>query len=310
MSQIQSSSQQAESASQGQASTQLCLAVIPKDTYDSFPLYWLAVPDRHNESKDKISQALKEILTDPLQEELWLVAPAERADWMEKWNGMDYRWWAERQFLPGVTDNLAHTVEEALELKGFDGVSVASGSGYLYRNRAMSANLAPSRTLSFQMIYADSESIERTSKYSVYHPLTDSFKVHDLSLQGVNELLLFPVVKFPAPVAAQPVNLDLTDEQLQTLSEQRLLALNLFEMRAIRTYFKKKQVQKDRDYYDLPATPTDVELEILAQTWSEHCKHKIFNATIVQYDFTSEGRTKTSAYQTVDERTKGSPFRV
>ena len=26
--------------------------------------------------------------------------------------------------------------------------------------------------------------------------------------------------------------------------------------------------------------PTDVELECLAQTWSEHCKHKIFNATI------------------------------
>ena len=26
--------------------------------------------------------------------------------------------------------------------------------------------------------------------------------------------------------------------------------------------------------------PTDVEIEILAQTWSEHCKHKIFAANI------------------------------
>jgi phosphoribosylformylglycinamidine synthase len=26
--------------------------------------------------------------------------------------------------------------------------------------------------------------------------------------------------------------------------------------------------------------PTDVEMETLAQTWSEHCKHKIFNALI------------------------------
>jgi hypothetical protein len=30
----------------------------------------------------------------------------------------------------------------------------------------------------------------------------------------------------------------------------------------------------------LPAGPTDVELECIAQTWSEHCKHKIFNALI------------------------------
>jgi phosphoribosylformylglycinamidine synthase len=27
-------------------------------------------------------------------------------------------------------------------------------------------------------------------------------------------------------------------------------------------------------------SPTDVELECIAQTWSEHCKHKIFNATV------------------------------
>jgi len=33
----------------------------------------------------------------------------------------------------------------------------------------------------------------------------------------------------------------------------------------------------------LGAAPTDVELEALAQTWSEHCKHKIFSAD-VSYD--------------------------
>jgi phosphoribosylformylglycinamidine synthase len=34
--------------------------------------------------------------------------------------------------------------------------------------------------------------------------------------------------------------------------------------------------------------PTDVELELLAQTWSEHCKHKIFNAKI-NYEDTETG---------------------
>ena len=38
----------------------------------------------------------------------------------------------------------------------------------------------------------------------------------------------------------------------------------------------------------MPAAATDVELEMIAQTWSEHCKHKIFNARI-RY---SEGRTE------------------
>jgi len=33
-----------------------------------------------------------------------------------------------------------------------------------------------------------------------------------------------------------------------------------------------------------------VEVELLAQTWSEHCKHKIFNALI---DYSADGRTET-----------------
>ena len=33
----------------------------------------------------------------------------------------------------------------------------------------------------------------------------------------------------------------------------------------------------------LERAATDVELEMIAQTWSEHCKHKIFNATIRYY---------------------------
>jgi len=38
------------------------------------------------------------------------------------------------------------------------------------------------------------------------------------------------------------------------------------------------------------AQPTDVEIEALAQTWSEHCKHKIFNSQITYVD---DGGTKT-----------------
>jgi phosphoribosylformylglycinamidine (FGAM) synthase-like enzyme len=64
----------------------------------------------------------------------------------------------------------------------------------------------------------------------------------------------------------------LDDAALLALSKARLLSLDLAEMRTIQRY-----------YADLDRDPTDVELETLAQTWSEHCVHKTFKA---QIDFT------------------------
>jgi phosphoribosylformylglycinamidine synthase subunit PurSL len=59
------------------------------------------------------------------------------------------------------------------------------------------------------------------------------------------------------------------DTELARLSKEGLLALDLTEMQAIQAYF----LTEERD-------PTDVELETLAQTWSEHCVHKTFKATV------------------------------
>ncbi|MCX7682078.1 MAG: phosphoribosylformylglycinamidine synthase subunit PurL, partial [Anaerolineae bacterium] len=59
------------------------------------------------------------------------------------------------------------------------------------------------------------------------------------------------------------------DETLARLSIERVLFLSLAEMKAIQEYFNR-----------LGRDPTDVELETLAQTWSEHCQHKAFKATI------------------------------
>ncbi|MBK8049547.1 MAG: hypothetical protein IPK16_21985 [Anaerolineales bacterium] len=64
----------------------------------------------------------------------------------------------------------------------------------------------------------------------------------------------------------------LDDAQLQALSKQRLLSLDRDEMRIVQRFY----IEAGRD-------PTDVELETLAQTWSEHCVHKTFKAII---DFT------------------------
>ena len=62
-----------------------------------------------------------------------------------------------------------------------------------------------------------------------------------------------------------------SDTELEQISRQGLLSLNLVEMQAIQDYFRRQ----DRD-------PTDVELETIAQTWSEHCVHKTFRG-IIEY---------------------------
>ncbi len=70
-----------------------------------------------------------------------------------------------------------------------------------------------------------------------------------------------------------------SDEELLRLSREGQLALNLEEMRAIQCHYR-----------ELGREPTDVELETIAQTWSEHCSHKTLKGPI---DFTdSSGRTR------------------
>ncbi|HSN13395.1 MAG TPA: AIR synthase related protein, partial [Anaeromyxobacteraceae bacterium] len=89
-----------------------------------------------------------------------------------------------------------------------------------------------------------------------------------------------PRVAEHAPQAVEAVSLELDDTALATLSKDRLLALTLPEMRAIRDFFRREAGEPRRKALGLGAQPTDVELECLAQTWSEHCKHKIMNAII------------------------------
>jgi len=91
---------------------------------------------------------------------------------------------------------------------------------------------------------------------------------------------LTPHVGNPPPEAdlrAEQVPIrNLSDDALEDLSRRRLLSLDLEEMRAIQRY-----------YMDEGREPTDVELESLAQTWSEHCVHKTFKGVI---HYTEAGR--------------------
>ncbi|MDP6870088.1 MAG: AIR synthase-related protein [Candidatus Poseidoniaceae archaeon] len=81
------------------------------------------------------------------------------------------------------------------------------------------------------------------------------------------------------------INLEVSDDELLKISDEGLLALNLEEMQTIQSHYRNLDVRKSREAVGLPQNaPTDVELECLAQTWSEHCKHKIFAAHINHID--------------------------
>ena len=91
---------------------------------------------------------------------------------------------------------------------------------------------------------------------------------------------------YPTVVAAnapRPQRFDVAamgDADLERLSLDRLLALTLPELQAIRDYYADARTAALRAGSIGTASATDVELEMIAQTWSEHCKHKIFAARV------------------------------
>ncbi len=89
-----------------------------------------------------------------------------------------------------------------------------------------------------------------------------------------------PQVKIAEGKPVSFINIFVDEDRLQQISKEMLLSLNLKEMKAIQDYYASDEVQTERELFGLPANPTDVELEVLAQTWSEHCKHKEFAAEI------------------------------
>jgi phosphoribosylformylglycinamidine synthase len=89
-----------------------------------------------------------------------------------------------------------------------------------------------------------------------------------------------PRIAAHATPAVAEVELSGSDEALIALSKAKLLSLTLAEMKAVRDHFREAAKHARRAAAKLGASPTDVELECIAQTWSEHCKHKIFNATV------------------------------
>lgn len=171
---------------------------------------------------------------------------------------------AEVFFKPGVTDNSAHSAEEALRTAGFE-AKVARGKLYFFSGSKI-----------------DSESLARFCHGGLANPLIEQVEIYKMEdwKQGHWNHQDFLEVEIHHNSDFSTFNLNISDEELLTLSTERCLALTLDELHFVRDYFADQKTIESRKKLGLPSDPTDVELEVIAQSWSEHCKHKIFAAQI------------------------------
>ncbi|MCA9048526.1 MAG: phosphoribosylformylglycinamidine synthase, partial [Planctomycetaceae bacterium] len=155
---------------------------------------------------------------------------------------------------PGVTDSVADNACAALKQQHLNVAAVATCRKY-----RLTGNLSASEKQRVCSRVLSNEAIE--------HVIEGPLPLEDLSVGGEYRFELKTV----------PIRSLESDEELMKLSQEGQLYLQLAEMRTIRDYFRSL----DRD-------PTDIELETIAQTWSEHCSHKTL-AGRIHYVETQDG---------------------
>lgn len=171
---------------------------------------------------------------------------------------------------PGVTDNEGRTAGQAIkEIVGnvctCARVHVDTLKIYTSRQYLISGGL-------------NHEDAERIGKELLANELIERFFIIERRTWDGKIAAEVPAVKLKHAPNVAIIDLELPDEELLKISAERVLALNGEEMQIIREYFRRHE--DERKGLGLPAAPTDVELEALAQNWSEHCKHKIFKGVI------------------------------
>jgi len=204
------------------------------------------------EEMDKLG---REVLADRIIQSCQFREPALRDTWR-----------IEIGFLPGVTDNVGRSARSAIADSLSKDVDV-----YYCRMYSLSGDL-------------DEEECIKISR-PLYNGLVEKCMIHK---PGQETKPYIPKVVLRHEPNVEKISLHLSEARFEIMARERMLALSVGEFRAIKRHFKQKGVQESRKKVGLDARMTDVELECLAQTWSEHCKHKIFNA---QISYTENGET-------------------
>ncbi len=197
-----------------------------------------------------------------------------------------FDWLLEVGFKPGVTDNVGRTARGALkdivgrELEWEEQV-------YTCIQYFLSGSLSR-------------EDVEHLGKDLLANTLIQTISVfsRDEWLAAEPDLTA-PIFDDHPEIKVSTIELPDDDAALMKISSDGILSLSLDEMRAIRNHYLQEGVKAHRAELGLPEWPTDIELECIAQTWSEHCSHKIFAGTVNYTDEeTGETETINSLYKT------------
>jgi len=224
-------------------------------------------------SYTQVRTLTSQLLVDPVVQEakIWQTAPDTPVEHM-----------VDVFFHPGVTDTLAESVRSGARLLGINGlVSVETGQRYLIDRRLPAAE------------------VRLIVEALLYNPVIQHYTLQPAGSPAVPRVSTVPPpASDAAATAGQRIALrQLAADELLELSRRGLLALNLEEMRTIQDYFRR-----------LGREPSDVELETLAQTWSEHCSHKTLHATIAYREMDSAGNVLLQ--ETIDDLLNASIMRA
>jgi phosphoribosylformylglycinamidine synthase len=192
-------------------------------------------------------------------------------------------WLVELAYRPGVTDTLAMTARQAFEIAGLE-LSAKAGQEAVVQTSLLFLLALPPAASGIEAAQI------RAAFAPLWNPLiqTAVFISKRDWLAGARLPALYPGVSLADPAEPELIDVAAMDDQaLLALSARRLLALSLAELKAIRGFYADPRTKTARREAGLPPEATDVEIEMLAQTWSEHCKHKIFNARIAYRDAAS-----------------------
>ncbi len=207
-------------------------------------------------------EEIQRIFTDPvISHSALLRLPPPAFDWM-----------VEVGFKPGVTDNVGTTaravVREVLERPLTQLESIYTSIQYFFRGDKLTRH-----------------DVEHVAGNLLANPLIHTIQVFSTAewvAAAVDESV--PAIREAADIRVATYDLSGPDSELLRISSEGILSLSIKEMHAIRDYFASDAAKSSRAALGLPEQPTDVELECIAQTWSEHCKHKIFAGRVHYVD--------------------------
>lgn len=187
-----------------------------------------------------------------------------------------FNWVIEVSYLPGVTDNPGRSAKMALNECQIQS-EVSSGSLYFLKVDGYSDQL-----LTWAQEHLGNPLIQKVALFSA-DDWNNRNRFHTSQL---------PKVVIEHERTVQTIDINMSDEKAITFINERCLALSLDEWNHLKSYFNSASVQTERKGLGLPSLPTDVEVEIIAQSWSEHCKHKIFSSVIEYQESNDHKGTK------------------